>query len=301
MKMNRIHFFLPKDRIDTEIQTYFDKNPRSSQISLYEKAHRETQKMCYLNYNGDTQTEMERILIASFFPNVEFCLTQLQDENFDVLTPPKNQYHDSNVELSLEFYEDSFTAKNLQNHKTFTFHYDSQSEALVRSIQFSVVDKPLLTLLERLEVSNFIDGNIIIEVIDYRFLPELRKRIKLKISYEVLQSMFDQADLQYDDILESESQMLLSFRPIICTDPSPDVSRMSSFNDFRQKMWCQPSSILSKNHETITSKNDFSHNISHVTQPKKIETKPLREKIIIPEVITSLSTSKGFSINFNNM
>jgi hypothetical protein len=59
--------------------------------------------------------------------------------------------------------------------------------------------------------------------------------VKLEMGVSVLQYLCENASPE--EALEGEARMVLARRPLICTDPSPDVARVQSILDFRKKMW----------------------------------------------------------------
>jgi hypothetical protein len=90
-------------------------------------------------------------------------------------------------------------------------------------------------LLKRLLKRDFNNGCVICKCTDFRFTPAREFTTTLEIGADILPDFCENHDTE--EALEGEARLLKLRRPIVCTDPSPDVARIQSAFDFRKKMW----------------------------------------------------------------
>ena len=316
MKGKRVHFFYVVKKKDSESQTQFDSFYRRSNKQIFDRCCSAIERFMVID-NNPPRIEIERMILNDFSQNIGFFLTQLNDYRFYSLTPVKNRFKDLCCELCFEFYMESYTLKNKITGKSLSFKYDPASDNIIKSLQSGLMSIQLLILIEHFKVKKWYNGNLVCDIIDYRFSPPEKKRILIKISNDTIVNIItkktfssnkNQTDkdgkekkvpLSYEQRLEAESKIITVLHPTICTDPSPDVCRVKSLCDFRQKMWNDPNAFSKRvqvDHYSLQHQRPNDTETLH-----KIELHPLKERIIIPDTINNIITSNNLSIKFNSV
>lgn len=98
-------------------------------------------------------------------------------------------------------------------------------------------------------------------------------------------------------IYEAEANLILLLHPTVCTDPSPDVCRVSSILDFRKKMWSETPSVFMNNYDQMKSRINQNVHINTVSH-RNYQINPPSERIMIPDTISQMFISKNMAIEF---
>lgn len=97
----------------------------------------------------------------------------------------------------------------------------------------------MLGILDHLKVTEWENGAIVAEISDFRYEHPHIFKMRLVLSEEAKLQYLKQefSSLKEEDRIRLEQEILTLANPSICTDPSPDVARVQSSLDMKQKMW----------------------------------------------------------------
>jgi hypothetical protein len=145
-----------------------------------------------------------------------------------------------------EFFDDAFLLRPVDSEAQNVFRYQPHMFAVLECLETRVVSRELAKLLGRLKC-NYENGFVVVRVIDHRPAAPVEHNIALEIGAEVIRHFIEKEMKKDDrrddrrnpivDALQREVHIIQWQRPVICTDPSPDVARVQSVIDFRKKMW----------------------------------------------------------------
>ena len=225
-------------------------------------------------------------MMRGFNARLGFFVTAAYDKRFDPLMPPNDLYKGLKVgfEVFLRNYNFSISPKENLHESAFTSAYHAPFVKFIECLETGLVNKELLKLLNKWNINLYSNGFMICKCHDNREPTEVVSYLKLEIANEC----FISHALDPLNGLEFERKMVLKKRPLICTDPSPDVARINSIMDFRKKMWyCQ--------------RQRYKEDFTPVVEPVKLEQpvksthfQTLRSKISLPDdIIKSIYSSNG--------
>jgi hypothetical protein len=159
------------------------------------------------------------------------------DPRFDPFPNSAILFKDLPIAATFSFYDDHAVLSNREETRAVEFEYERPHLSVIRSLQSGAVSVPLFHLLEQVAANTYTDGELILAIRDFRFPDPSQARIRLRPSTELLRFLIQKA--QPDDALalEQESVAVQIATPVVCTDPSPNVARITSALDFREKMW----------------------------------------------------------------
>ena len=276
--LGKVQFFLPRRTADSGTQTLLD--TQNNKASIRDRLRESTIDLV-LHQEPLPPTPSARGLLQNVKSSIGYYVTQLQDDRFDILTPPDTLYSDLPVAFSFEFYETSFLVLNGECSKSVAFDYERASRQLIEPLETGILTTALFAVLEKLQVSSYNDGSLLCLVTDFRYEPERVCRMRLLVGSEIVQYYCRRATarMHADQQREVEAQALASVAPRVCTDPSPNVARAFSEMDSREKMWRYEMKVK---RDGLVCQVDSSRQ----GQPT-IELKKLTHEIKIPEVITT--------------
>jgi hypothetical protein len=280
MSNGRVHFFVPKENVDSEVQTYFEFTP-AHKGTLSGRIHTEALSSLLFQESHAT-TAIDRSLVESYSSRLAYFLAHLHDERFEILTPPSNLYEALPLSAIFELHEDRFLVMSNDTLRSVWLNYDERAMSLLESFETGLVSPELYSLLEALQSTVFEEGNAIIHVIDFRTTPEKVFRLKLSVGECLLRFCLDKDKPARDVAVDVESTAVLTVNPTICTDPSPDVARAFSNLDFRAKMWRLPK----RSKQSPPARP--SSIVATVGKADPIELQPLVDPIRIPDAIAQL-------------
>ena len=101
---------------------------------------------------------------------------------------------------------------------------------------------------------------------------------------------------------ETEGSLTLLLHPTFCCDPSPDVCRALSILDFRKKMWNESQAQFNDNFSQMKTHFLLGSSESGEARPirQKIQIRPPKDKIVVPETISQMFISKNMPFKFNS-
>jgi hypothetical protein len=217
---------------ETETQTAFLQPPPLSRDSIVNRFR--SSELCAILLRQSAQfTPTAPALVKSYNSRLGFYLAALYEPRFDPLTPPPDLFPDPPA-LVFEFFDATFSVGPPDAEPNFVFRYQPPMFPVLESLELGTIDRDFDALLNRLKCK-CTDGLLICKAIDHRIVPGDEHRTALEIGADIVRRFVEQRPPS--DPLESESQLLLWRRPVVCTDPSPDVARAQSVIDFRKKMW----------------------------------------------------------------
>jgi PHD/YefM family antitoxin component YafN of YafNO toxin-antitoxin module len=179
-------------------------------------------------------TSLTPLIVDNYNAHLSFYVTMIRDPRFDVLTPPINLFAKQRPGVIFEFYDEVFVTiypDGASVSQVYTPHF----LPVLGSLETGIMTRDCAILLKKTMNCYFSNGCVICKCVDHRITPTREITTKLEIGADVLQ-YFCEGHSQ-DEVLEGEKRCIEMRRPIICTDPSPDVARVQSALDFRKKMW----------------------------------------------------------------
>jgi hypothetical protein len=257
--MARIRFFFPRPKCDHESQTTIifarPRDPDPIPVRMRSMASR---GIIFQDPRPTNGVELSYML--DYSPRLAFFSENPPDHRFDPLTPPPTLFDEIPIGFSVYFRPSSIDFVNSDQTRTVGYIYDGTSIPMIEALETGFVNYELLSVLRRhLRCENWDDGHILCQIVDCRFSTSLEYRKMLRIEPSVISAPMTEKmrasapgrrDLPDPEIrrlddtrrlrgLESERQILLTARPTVCVDPSPDVARVQSVSDWRQKQWAR--------------------------------------------------------------
>jgi hypothetical protein len=164
-----------------------------------------------------------------------FYISNLSDPRFDPLTPPRDVLDGLTASIYIELFDREFLVSSTGHSPLHRFCYDLNAAFILESLETGVLSPQLADFITKLGSPHYECGFLVCECLDRRCHREQKYRIRLVISQTIISNSIH--SLTPDDPLLNEQTVLSICRPIVCTDPSPDVARAQAVLDFRDKMW----------------------------------------------------------------
>lgn len=284
MNIGRIHFFFPSTKVNTESQTPISYNRISKNEEIYEQMQEQMIKT--LIFQDFRPTNMiDYSYMQDFNKRLGYFIANANDERFDKLTQPPDSYEDLKIGFNVSLLDKSFVIYRSDVKKTketeFNFPYEKDYIPLIESLESGIIGRELICILRKLKVNAWEDGKILCQIIDFRFEEPVTYLKLLNMSSSAVNYLdcINSSKISQQQKIETEKRVLLLLYPQICTDPSPDVARVKSCLDWRQKMW--------KNRDRIDPKASEvqEEQMLKPLETGNIELKKLDKKIKIPEPI----------------
>lgn len=213
-------------------------------------------------------TSFSKSLSQCYNTKLGFYITAFSDPRFEPLTPPKDLYSEISTGIICNLQEKSYVLSTPHKHHEISFSYenDDQYISFMRCLETGIITPGTLKFLIQKEwnIKNWDNGNIICKVVDNRIQPQTISYIKLEIGPDALE-LQNFKPVSTEGKLDFERRTLLLRRPMICTDPSPDVARVQSVIDTRKKMW------LSDKPREIERQKQKAQNINKKKLPMKYD------------------------------
>ncbi|OHT09980.1 hypothetical protein TRFO_20970 [Tritrichomonas foetus] len=223
-------------------------------------------------------TTFTRSMMQGYNSRLSFLVTAVSDPRFEPLSPPHEMYSDLQIGFKCQLNDKYFTLSTPNDHHKNDFQYAEHLVSFLECLETGTLTPEILMLLTKLKVKTWDNGFIICQVIDNRITPKVISYVKLEIGPDVLGlPNFRQPNPEAK--LDFERRVLLLKRPMICTDPSPDVARVQSCVDWRKKMWVPTKPRKKENIEPPPEPPKKAPPVvaAHFTQ--------LRTKVDIPETL----------------
>jgi hypothetical protein len=159
----------------------------------------------------------------------------MADPRFDSLTPPRDIFDRFQPSILFELFDRDFLVSGSSRLSPQRFSYDVNSAFILEALETGHLTADMCDFVTKFGSCCYEDGFMVCECLDRRFKRELRYRIRLETSQSVFAQYYQ--SIASGNPLVTEQTVLSVYRPVICTDPSPDVARAQSVLDFRAKMW----------------------------------------------------------------
>jgi hypothetical protein len=179
-------------------------------------------------------TPLTHLIIDGFNSRLSLYATAIRDPRFDALTPPESLFKRQPIGVIFQFYDQVF-ATLYPNGDVIAQEYSPHFFPVIESLETGVMTRDCAFLLKKTVRCPFRSGCVLCKCVDHRFTPFREVIVKLEVGGEVVQYFLKGSSTE--ELLESEAGIVKLRRPIICTDPSPEVARIQSALDFRKKMW----------------------------------------------------------------
>jgi hypothetical protein len=229
----RIRFFCSPPKREAGTQTRAVAAAPSPGASIVERC-RAAALEGILTHEVRPFTPLAPVVVAGFQKRLSFYATALLDPRFDVLTPASDLFGHRRPDVTFQFFDRVFAAVYGED-QTVAQDYSPHYFPVIEALETGVMTRTCALLLKQMLGCEFTDGCLFCKCVDYRFTPTRELTMKLEIGADVLQFFY--VDRPPNEALEGEIRLLRLRRPIVCTDPSPDVARVQSALDFRKKMW----------------------------------------------------------------
>lgn len=286
MGEKRFHFYCPKSKVDSEEQTNFDHDVIIPTQGIYSRLHKSAIDLA-LTQEPHPENRADASLVNSYNSRLGFLISTFNHKHFEPLSPMNNIYNELGAGILIELHKTHFIVSNPETNRSLSYNYETSIASILEPLDTKIITPTLFAILEKLQCGQWESGSIICQVIDFRQTPEIEQRLKLSVGQEVFYLVLSRSrdKLSPEQYAEFESHTLLLAKPVICTDPSPDVARVNHIADYRQKVW--------QSHRTIT-KEDLSSPLDiFVPKERAISSKmaQLTEPIVIPEAINQVITN----------
>jgi hypothetical protein len=230
---SRIHFFCPALKCGIATKTLEIPVGKPPKPALLERC-RTVALQSILLREIHPFTRMTPLIVDSFNKHLSFYVTTIHDPRFDILTPPKNLFKQRRSNVKFEFFDHVFSV-GYGNNSSVAQEYSSHYFPIIESLETGIMTRNCVLFLKRLIKCDFSNGFVTCQCTDFRFTRVREFTTILAISADALPFVCENHDTE--EALEREMELLKMWRPIVCTDPSPDVARVQSAYDFRKKMW----------------------------------------------------------------
>ena len=271
-----IRFFFPVEKVDKPVQTPFFLEKVTKRNATVDKLRSETIEAL----TSQQQRPPDGVALSyklDYNSRLQFYLANMNDADFDVLTPPPNLFEDYPVSFEVEFCNDFMQFVAIGSPLKVEFKYDHKVFPLIESLESGFVDRELLHILVgQLKITEWENGFTLCKITDFRFPEPVEHKRMLRLSDDVIGDFLDR---EPGHSLETERAMIEAMHPQVCIDPSPDVARAQSVTDWRQKMWRRKRELQDKD------------TVIHAQAGVKKETqgnvilRPLTQTIVIPDAI----------------
>lgn len=201
----KIHFFCPKRRIDIAIQTeknaFFFLRKREKESNIYNNFHDSCEDSILTQSSSYQHTQIDTLFINKVRSKVAFNVSILKDDRFDALSlpdDPDDSLYSINTstknltghlnnfnspDIFVELKENDFSISSLETSTSCKYTYNMNSYNLFNSLKTGLITDYFLASIDA-NISNNIkyeNGCCICDITDFRFKPQIHKRIKLKI------------------------------------------------------------------------------------------------------------------------
>ncbi|EAY11952.1 hypothetical protein TVAG_399580 [Trichomonas vaginalis G3] len=227
----RVRFFYPTAKISSETSikplSHYDKN-----TDIYKTLHKKTIEsiLQQTSLNCDIYEQRMREYIMS---QIMFSTNSENNDDFNVLSVQKEAFSKIPPNVCVELGTEYFTIYNPANKKSIAYEYNENLKPILDCLETEQISLPFYAIMFNLECNPISSGTILCNITDYRTDPQIEKISLLTISQELINTYTSGSEYPP----ETEQDLYLSIYPEICTDPSPDVARVMSTIDSRQKMW----------------------------------------------------------------
>ena len=176
--------------------------------------------------------------IKPYAGRIAFFTTELNDPNFDVLTPDFEQTMLQETVIEVQLCPDKFVFLNKRTGSVLPYEYRHEFMPFLVAVESGIVTRELYHLFQLLKGNEkdktlYKNGKMPISIIDFRIVPEKSYYTELSLSPDILCEYEKNATTNIDNYYSFSKLTNLT----ICTDPSQDVSRYFSCIDWREKMW----------------------------------------------------------------
>jgi len=284
MKEKKVFFVFPSKKTDSVSQTVFGIDHYNNKADI---SHRMS-KTCLdslLNRKLTSHSFLQKSISYGYSAHLSFLCSVLNDKRFDLLTPPNDLLSDYQESLTFDFFPQYFSINNSDGSHYVTYSYTHSSLALLECLESEIISPELASIIEKLHITSWNNGSLLCKCTDNRCIPSRVFLIPLTIGQSVIQSKAYKTNQTNIEKMDAEKQLLLLNRPLLCVDPSLDVARANSCLDFRKKLY-------SPDHTRKPAPYDPPKLKEQVKEAPVILTmKPLKEPIVVPEIITSMFSS----------
>jgi hypothetical protein len=238
MSSRAVRFFIPAPKRDTPTQTSFSDGP--DQTSTLVDQFRSSDLSSLLTDDVHPFRPISNHITLAYTNRLGFYVANLSDPRFDPLTPPRDILDGLQPSIYLELFDREFLVSSAGRSPHHRFCYDLNAAFILESLETGVLLPMFADFISKIGgACQYECGFLVCECLDRRYRREIKYRIRLDISppiiSDAIRSQSSEDPLQGP--LLNEQTVLSICRPIICTDPSPDVARAQTVLDFRTKMW----------------------------------------------------------------
>lgn len=231
-------FFIPTKKETEQTQVTFDVDANYDEKLTLDQLLEKKSVDALLMQSFQTSGPFEKFLMQNSRSYLLLNLHNFKDEIFDPLTIPNSCYDDIKAALFYELNYEGFVLST-QNGVIGNYHYHPNVFPLLDSLETGIVTPLFYAFLSENKFSGYSEGKIVTQVTDYRFTQPRKSFIFLSIDEKIFQQYIDSKyrHMTNNDRILAEQKTLLMMNPAICTDPNPDVSRLSSIMDENKKIW----------------------------------------------------------------
>lgn len=279
MSDKRLQFFYHSPNNDPTI----DKHLLLSQSVLTtEQQINQIISKLYISYRINPQTRLSKSQNNVFRDSISFNMKYFSDPNFDVLTPSSSEFLNTHPGIRIELTPTAFIISNPNTNDKKIFEYALNILNLLKPLETKIMTRELFIISSKINCKLWDHGEILCHVIDNRYSTPFEAKIILHVTTGIFQeNYFRKLDKQSSEQYNlSQIHSLLLMEPNICTDPSPNVCRVKSALDWKQKQWiCKRnlnnSDIYSKKEDPIPFEHTIplptlAHPITNVQIPDSI-------------------------------
>ena len=277
----RTYFYFPKKKVssETNVKSFSDRNYKDLPINQQiEKSVSDS----LLEQNFLPRTQFDINIVNALRSQVTFYSMETDDDDeitkdFDILTIPKEVYSKLKPHLRFELDRDHFTLSNPTTRKTISFAYHENLIPVLKCLETKCVSPELYEMLKIIDLDLPEEGCFICECLDFRGEEPIESYILLRINLDTILQIIP--GNRENDGFEIEKQVLLFTRQEICVDPSPDVSRVMSTIDWREKMWTKSHPSDSKSDFVPIPKPVLQTHTKHIAPPVTAKTIKLSDSL----------------------
>jgi hypothetical protein len=274
-----LRFFFPRPKVDRDSQTtvIFNAEPLRESIVIRMRTAALTS---LISQDPRPATQADVSYMLDFGSQVGFMAANYRDVRFDTLTPPPTLFEELPIGFCTNFYDGGFEYTLPDGGRPIFFEYARAVIPLIESLETGVVSRELVIVLRKnlqLDSATWEEGRILALIKDFRSKPPAESRRLLQVADDVI--AYCVTHRRQPPLLEAEKQIINLVHPVICVDPSPDVARVQSVIDWRNKLWKD----RSDRHGVVGRAEKASPPVIETTG--KVTLSPLRAPITIPESI----------------
>jgi hypothetical protein len=231
---NRVHFFCSVQKKEAETQTAFLSHPDAPAPRLIDRL-RSSDREAVLLRQLRSFTPTAPAIIDGYNSRLSLYAAAISDPRFDMLTPPPDLFENLHT-VTFEFCDDAVIVTSPEGDAQQLSYrpIGARGWPLFEPFETQLLTYDLAIYLKKLKCK-FENGFLFCRCVDRRFSPNRVTHLFLLVGPEVVARELMKARAK--EPLDAERQVLALQRPVVCTDPSPDVARVQSILDFRRKMW----------------------------------------------------------------